>query len=633
MKRSTKSQEVEKHRHPLFLGDPVAIVADGETGSGTAPARPLLIAAWSDDEGRLVSVEELGQFLAAHGNAKIFCHDAASLHWLLFAALSDLGDRRGIEELWRASEECRVIDVMLLGQRIQLCEGVFSPPRPLPRLVADFESDGVKDNWRGHSSLIEELQQRFSMHAAEPDQASRRQAATDLVKIVFRISRKMASEAYSAAKVREIPRSTIKKYGPLGLGIDVQAAIALRRTEQLGLFSPCQQLEDISRTAEERYCQASESLHKHRQFRDCFGWDKTKVVERDRKGFVDSKSKLAHCLDRCHKLLQDSFGRPIPRPLTANRKLSPVPEHWGLCLYGNEELQAWAQLMQSAETSRAVRAAAAQDGLKPQYEIIPQLISRRPNLDFTQSLGDRFFLPRDGFVFVVVTTRNLAYRCFAAALSQHRRGRLYDLLKVGEDLTRFLAFALAQVAPIRALVGDCGDWAGFAPTPQLLDLAEMILKSMMSGLSFSAAAAMLNQHDKWKFLASDLRRLYYKATDSLPELGLLWNSTEEPTDSDWLLDRPITPMGGVGGPVYDTQRRNKQCMLWADEIRKAMVYAFVKENLRLVGVAGTEMVLEVPCENQEAIVELARELGVNAATPSLGELASHCCTCRTANSW
>lgn len=628
MKQSAKSRVTENRRHPLFPSDPVAIVADGEAGSGTAPARPLLIAAWSGDVGRLVSVEELGEFLAAHAKAKIFCHDAASLHWLLFAALSSLGDRQGLEELWRVSAECRLFDAMLLRQLLPFVRaGLFFPPARLSMVLRDVVGGGHHDDFQ----TIEKWQSQLS-NPAEEDHVLRQQASMELAKIVYGVCDALFAEANSFADYSNIGDKEINnKHGPLGLGIDVQAAIALRRVEQSGLFLSRDDQELVRIAAVERYRQASRALNSKPAFRDCFAWDSPQEVGRDGKGFPIVKPKLANCLERCYERIQDVVGCSILRPLAGDGKISPFPAHWGLWLYHNEDLRAWGELMQAAETIRAMQAVSASDCLRPKYEVVPQIASRSPNLPFVRSLGDCVFRPREGCVFIVLKTRDLELRCLAACLQ--RRAVLHEMLESGKDVAQVLAAAFIEGGLSRTLVHDGRGASDSCTYEQLVDIVDTILTSMMHRLPFSTTVTILNLRGHFRCQANDVQLLCVKAIEAIPELVALFDESLTAARNDGKLPWPITPMGGFGRLAYIPQLMNQTCIKWADELRKVIAYSFVKSKLPLVGVAGSETLLEAPIANAEAIIVLANGLATRAVAPSLGSLGTHCCSCSRRNSW
>lgn len=628
MKRSTKSQEVEKHRHPLFLGDPVAIVADGETGSGTAPARPLLVAAWSGNDGRLVSVEDLGEFFAAHGEAKIFCHDAASLHWLLFAALSARSDRQGLEQLWRVSDEYRLIDAMRLRQLLPLVHaGLFFPPTSISMVLRDVVGGGQHDYFQ----TIEKWQSQLS-NPAEEDHVLRQQASMELAKIVYRVCDSLFAEANSFVEsLNTGDKETNNKHGPLGLGIDVQAAIALKRVEQTGLLLSRDDQERVRIAAEKRYRQASRALNSKPAFRDCFAWQSPQEVERDGKGFPKVKRKLANRLERCHERIQDVVGCSILKPLAGDGKISSFPEHWGLWLYHNEDLRAWGDLMQAAETIRAMQAVFGSDYLRPRFEVVPQIASRAPNLPFIRTLGDGIFRPREGCVFILLQIRDLELRCLATCLQ--RRASLHDLLESGQDVARVLASTFIDGGLLRTLVRDGRDPSESCVDERLLEIVDTILASMMHRLPFSTAATILNLQGHFHFQANDVQSMCAKAIEVFPEFAALFVQSLPAARDDVELTCPITPMDGFGRLAYAPQRLNQTCLQWADELRKMIAYAFVKSKLQLVGVAGSEMLLEAPLANGEAIVALATGLAKRAVEPSLGSLATHCCTCSSLDCW
>jgi len=83
---------------------------------------PILGAASSGTVNVLLLPNDYGPFLQRHQDATLVCYNAAFLHWLLDSHFNRSNDTESSKVLWAFSQDCRLIDVMLLDQHIRRCE-------------------------------------------------------------------------------------------------------------------------------------------------------------------------------------------------------------------------------------------------------------------------------------------------------------------------------------------------------------------------------------------------------------------------------------------------------------------------------------------------------------------------------
>jgi hypothetical protein len=102
-----------------YLG--FAVYAPGTRPAGQAPTL-LLAAANPGQEGYVIPIERIGEFVQVHAQAYLICYDAADVHWILHDHLSRYSDHLALGTLWSFSRSHRLIDLGLLDQLAQLAE-------------------------------------------------------------------------------------------------------------------------------------------------------------------------------------------------------------------------------------------------------------------------------------------------------------------------------------------------------------------------------------------------------------------------------------------------------------------------------------------------------------------------------
>ena len=115
------------------------------------------------------------------------------------------------------------------------------------------------------------------------------------------------------------------------------------------------------------------------------------------------------------------------------------------------------------------------------------------------------------------------------------------------------------------------------------------------------------------------RRITDKAQGGLEAYGLL-------------LQWPITLAGQVGRPTYCTHRRGAEHVIFADGLRKQIVYTLAANGYPLAALANDEILLETP-EDHEIDLSEVKSLVISTAEKALGSVAYNCCTCRLVDTW
>jgi hypothetical protein len=527
---------------PTFWGEesleagPISLfLATKAAGDGCPP--DIAFGGVSDgDKNVLIARERLAVFLQKHAEATLICYDAASLHWSIHAYLEQHGEQEDVGLLWKYSEEFRLVDIMLLDQHVrriqgdndvaatsleklvQRCAGVELPNQAKigeqvvvaqKELAKGKAADGSKFGFltviatgvlRTYERLLVEITAienavdasqlpSVTMPPMDPTVVAKLEAQGDV--LIKKILSKRGTAAGSTNPPADLGNAAIEKLGSfdvMGIGIEVQAAIALNRPDQEGLHVYRQGLRDLCARNCERYQRASEILYRDGDTRACFEWSDSDsngmVVKRSEDGLPMYKAKyLKTWLRNLGESFRDIHNLPAKIPCKHDGAPSFDPERWGIWSACNLKLRAWRDLQRSAHLALHLDGATR---LRPVYSVVPVLKSRAPDLLALRSLGLPVFCPREGRVFVVGELPLLKVICFAAIHqdgSHTPRGRLIGhFLRTKEPREQIAgelwAFATRQYRP--STVVDDEEAISAHPRPNLDESLERFAETKES---------------------------------------------------------------------------------------------------------------------------------------------------------
>jgi hypothetical protein len=428
---------------------------------------PLFGAAASGMASVLLFPTDFSRFLREHETATLICYDAAELHWLLEDHFMQSSDTQSSKVLWGYSADSRLVDVMLLDQHVRRCQGqdgtAVIPLYQLLRRHAGVElpndkeiQQGVAAAWErasqdpndpalelmsavaagilrayehllAEAKIIEEAMEASQLPPVTlpaPAPAEVEEIAAQVQKLTETIlaRRRNATDSPAAPPVAgdttvETPdRGWTRFFGPLGIGIDVQAAIALNRPGRPELQVDRQELDELCRKNDDRYRLASARLHADIDARSCFEWSEIrpneKLVMRGDNGLPIYRDKaLKAWLQGFGEKLRDIHNLPADTPITGRGDPSFDAERWGIWVACNRSLRAWRDLVRSARLALQLARVAP---FRSAYDIAPVFRSRNPDLVALRSLDSLVFRPRGNRTFVVGTLPLLKIVCFAA---------------------------------------------------------------------------------------------------------------------------------------------------------------------------------------------------------------------------
>ena len=467
-------------------GGVVAVTIFSYARVATQPSVPVIGAACGGGSVFILTPDQFGPFLRQHQNAVLVCHNAAEFHWLLDGHLRS--DTAGREALWAFSRNGRLVDIMLLDQHVRQTPTNSVVPRELAEIVQDYTERVVQPAdeiiarvanaaQRNHidDALIEALSnlvtgllmaasvltKRAAAMAAElvvandfpeaidpPDNAEEIGVELETMLKSVPVGLQDSNQAANLAAQRFERRSPQQSrrpvpFGPLGIGIDVQGAIAAAAASTAAFRTDRYQLEALRQRNEERFQNASRRLHDDAGARACFHWtsDGEPLVVRRDDGTIHAKpEQLRRWLLSYRNRLVDQHGFPLTIPFTIDGTPSLDPTRWGVWAACDSLLAAWRDLDRSSQLARHL----LRDGsFQPRNEIVPEIRTRGPDLLAYRSLGIPVFEPADGGVFLIGTLPLLKLRVFAAVQRRH-----------SEVPARLAGYFLAHDDPLERLANE-----------------------------------------------------------------------------------------------------------------------------------------------------------------------------------
>ena len=455
----------------------VALAVFGRRQVESVHRVPLLGAAASGAASVVLLPTDFGRFLRRHEDVTLICYNAGELHWLLEDNFRQSNDTQSSAILWAYSGESRLIDVMLLDQHVRRCRGEDSvAASPLSQLAQRRVGMNLPDEleiqekvaaaWQEMARGLAPDDSVLELVLAAPatvfavcerlltDEQNIADAvqASQLPPLVVHPPDPAETEAMMAqfqkAMVKPLsrlavgndfstePRDTVVEkadlftplsFGPLGVGIDVQAAVAVSKPSRPGLQIDPQQLDDVRAKNNLRFRRASQRLQEDSHARPCFRWSvgqgDEKLVTLDNEGLpAFNHEALKGWLRSVADRLCDTNNLPAAIPLTYRGDPSLEPERWEIWAACNRSLLAWRNLWRAARVDRLID---HPDLFRPAYNVMP--VFSAPDLIAFRSLGISMFRPKSGSVFIVGNLPLLNLYSLAAVYERRERvprGRL-----------------------------------------------------------------------------------------------------------------------------------------------------------------------------------------------------------------
>ncbi len=305
-------------------------------------ARPAPILAAGAGEGQwVIRPEQIGEFLRAHRETLIICHDVGPLFWTISDHLRGGSDQTALDVWWDWPRSGRLRDVMLLDQLIREANHRARPDAAsLPDLAG--RTLGVTLATEATS------QARSSVQAQGLGQQANSDSLDDLCRragAVLGTYKALLGVADQIIRAQGIDPTSIGRFGPLALNLQVQGAIALAAAERAGLAMDEAARQEIVKACEAVGKASIETLWGDTEARRCLvhDGDGPKLTATGFPKF--RKRSLELWLDQLAASMACLHAIPFTPPMSADGRTSTDPAEWGFWRRCHPLLRAWSDLM------------------------------------------------------------------------------------------------------------------------------------------------------------------------------------------------------------------------------------------------------------------------------------------------
>ncbi len=438
------------------LGDgPIALVVfQTRVGGGGTASGILVGAARSGAGAAVIRPDQFATFLSDHRDAVLVCHDAASLHWRIHQAT--IGDGDAQETLWAYSREARLIDIGLLDQQIRnyemrpigrgntlkrLAQKLLERELPTQDAVQEMVDAAMHGGPEKTAILLRSLDQladaTLKLHAVLESKATEIRSRIDRAFVGPPAAVTMTPDqeeqfqsirdlAFNGKKLKTLAPLVEQPFGILGVGIDVQAAIALQRPSRPSLRIDSEHRPGFQEHCKSRFQSACRQLKDDAAAKPCFQWQPNAppTVKRENGRPCIHANELKNWLLSFSTRLCDLHGMSATLPKTRDGQPSFDPEQWGMWADCDRGLSAWRKLNQLIELDSVV---ASDNEACVRFDVYPVIGSHGPNLEAVKDINAPIFRPHDGNSFVVVSLSDLKIRSFAKVCLGHGLGHVARL--------------------------------------------------------------------------------------------------------------------------------------------------------------------------------------------------------------
>jgi hypothetical protein len=337
----------------------------------------------------LVLPNRIGDLLAQNADSSFICENAAQFHWMIHQDTERLGDAACIREtLWGLSAKHHLLDVQLFEQLVQLASSGTEPScQPLATLMEQC----CKCAWEPPEQIATDAV-RFGDHRnLPPDLVSR---ACNVARSLWNLYHALHQAAESAAQAN-MSCSADSPYGPLGLGIQVQARIALERPQPEPIVDDTQG-SDVIAQLEQDIQQQTTAVRKLPRLANCLCWEQNHIVRNSDLLRLTRKhrARLRQLFAEVAEELIAVDGVPFPYLRNERGEASLLPEDWGELSRYEPNLHVWSRLYDLCDELRFIRKYQGQS-IDVRYMAVPRL-RPQPRAAILKALIHRDLLHRPG---------------------------------------------------------------------------------------------------------------------------------------------------------------------------------------------------------------------------------------------
>lgn len=479
----------------LLCPGPISLVIF-ETPAAANPSNvPLLAAAASATQQVVFDLNCLKQFFELHCDRELITYDAANLHWTAAELLQSVG-ADAMRMLWAFSRESRLVDLRLLDELVDMATGEARRPY---QDFAEFASDRSNLAVTSIELVSQELlrqSQRGGLDSLD------QQLLTDIGSIVdaqLRIYEVLMGHVQQIAAQAQPEPPQASQYGPLGLGLEVQGAIALSRQNGLLAIDP-DAIDAAIAHQRERFWRHADLLAANQESRESF-----KAPRRDAEApkLNVKNEQLQRLLGRISETIREAAGLRPARPATVNKErnrdeLSTVPARWARLCRSHPILFSWAECVAA---SRCIRLLSKIKAERKTLAVIPRCLPRMHSIarvgvnrqtSLEDFVGSGLFQPPPNQVFIIAKFDEIEVAALAAICEcQFGTSRIADLLREGKNPINVAAEACRQRLPNFKMGGAQSDREHFWSRA----VSALIEATALKLAPESACAILTNRHE------------------------------------------------------------------------------------------------------------------------------------------
>jgi len=635
---------------PVHAADVVSIAIGEEQDA-------QVVGVFSAGSKAILSAQEIRPLIRDLTGKKLICFKAAQVHCVLAHHLNQIEDDHGIGLLWGLSRGGRLIDVQILDQLVRLAD-------------------------RGDHAAVRSLQELAEYGFERPNVSAL--SLPDVAELLVTVYARLVNRVNDIQRRLTGDQAAVDIFGPLGLHIEVQAAIAFDAA--IGIPFDQARMQAAIATCETHRNETLNKLRHERQFAGCLDPRNGDYI--DGSGFPRfHKSRLESVLKGLIVPLRN-LGIPVPIPVV-NEEISLNPADWSQISLHDSLLRTWCDLITACQLRHALLD--ANGSLRPAYKTWPRLHSVGPDLEAARKL-ELFSNLRSpsGRRFIVLELFELEVSALAAVLDRRNSSRLAQTLRAGDVPHRLLASRLEDVGcnEFRRLHNRHLDEGTYWP-----EMARCLLREVPRGVGIDGIRiAAETQHaiemthveaaryrevtletypeirdylrddvitrlaQNLAISADDLQRLLGVQSDDQIAARLVEIVFEAANDVDsqriqrelWRLleasqPRParsagelyemlvqrdyVTPSGQIIGEATPWESHGAAHLFLADAVRKACAYAIAASGERLLALIGDEIIVDLPVVGVEAVSERLADTLKSISIAVLGGIPV-VCRCR-----
>jgi hypothetical protein len=434
----------------ILPGNTVAIDTETELIHEQDVPRLALVSVSSGKGHAIVHPNDLGRFLLAHADRHWVAHNLAFDFEVIDAHLSERGEEEARHSLWRAVDENRVHDTMIVDMLYRLAIHDAHPaPRDLGILARDYAGLEIdkQDPYRlRYAEIIDQpwetVDPGFFIYAIKDAIAT------------WKIHAALRQKAVGLAKQRHVDEQTIRRWGVLTESIQVRGALALARTTRHGMRLDLNQAAGVHQHLQGKLDDGLALLRGNPRCADLFKTDRTTGAMKFSKSgtpSVNTKVLQALLLEIATEIEADTGCRfEIPR--TAKGAVSVSGKEWSDHAKLHPFLDDWIDLL---ETSTQVKffGQLQSEVVHPRYTILVRSgrsTTSRPSIQQVPRQGGfrEIFIPSPGHLLLAVDYSFIELRTLAAVCeARYGHSVLADVIRAGRDPHAFTAGMLMGINP------------------------------------------------------------------------------------------------------------------------------------------------------------------------------------------